>query len=109
MPRPGEQDAPGEPADRPSSPRGDDRLQELVAHLQRTTPLGRKEAERVVEEVLAFFDEPLEDYVRRRHAELQRQGLRNDRIYDRIRSELRWWRLAAPPLSERQVRRIVYG
>ena len=50
---------------------------ELLDHLTRSTPLSRGEALRVVQDVLAYFDESTEDYVRRRHRELQAQGLVN--------------------------------
>ncbi|MEV6183843.1 hypothetical protein AB0M07_43740, partial [Streptomyces sp. NPDC052015] len=44
---------------------------ELVDHLTRSTPLNRGEALRVIQDVLAYFDETTEEYVRRRHRELQ--------------------------------------
>jgi hypothetical protein len=81
----------------------------LVGHLEQTTRLSRAEAERVVAEVLAYFSEPLEGFVARRHAELQAEELRNPEIFSRILAELRARRFAAPPLSERQIRRMVYG
>ena len=84
-------------------------LDDLLDHLIRSTSLGRGEAGRVIAEVIAFFDEPVERFVRRRHSELQANGLANPAIVERIRTELRLWRVAAPELSERQVRRIVYG
>jgi hypothetical protein len=81
----------------------------LVAHLERTTRLSHAEAERVVEEVLAYFSEPLEAFVARRHAELQAEALRNQEIFAVIIAESRERRFAAPVLSERQVRRMIYG
>ena len=36
----------------------------------------------MVADVLAYFGETVPDYVRRRHAELKRRGLANDRIFD---------------------------
>ncbi|MCO6003754.1 hypothetical protein NE236_02070 [Actinoallomurus purpureus] len=82
---------------------------ELVAHLSRTSPLSPGEAARVVADVLAYFAEPAEDFVRRRHAELKARGLTNDRIFERIAAELSSRRVAPPELSLRQLRRIVYG
>lgn len=81
----------------------------LVEHLERTTRLSPPEAERVVEEVLAYFHESLEAFVTRRHAELQGEELKNVEIFARIVAEARQRRFAAPALSERQVRRMVYG
>lgn len=82
---------------------------ELLEHLERTTRLNRAEVERVVAEVLSFFSEPLEVFVARRHAELQGEELRNADIFARIMEELGERRFTAPVLTERQIRRIVYG
>ena len=57
--------------------------EDLVDHLVRTTPLGRGEAGRVVLDVLAYFDETTEEFVRRRHRELQGKGLVNAEIFER--------------------------
>jgi hypothetical protein len=81
----------------------------LVDHLVATTELTAAEADRVVEDVLAFHAEPIEVYVRRRHAELKTHGLRNPEIFARLADELAHRVVAAPALSERQLRRIVYG
>ncbi len=83
--------------------------EDLIEHLTRTTALGRGEAARVVADVLAYFGEPVEEFVRRRHAELRSRGLANDAIFKRIAAELPGRRVAAPDLSLRQLRRIVYG
>ncbi|MEV0982007.1 hypothetical protein [Streptomyces sp. NPDC049915] len=82
---------------------------ELVDHLTRSTPLSRGEALRVIQDVLAFFDETTEEYVRRRHRELQAQGLVNTTIFERIAADLKYRAVAPPELSLRQLRRIVYG
>ncbi|MCM1974787.1 MULTISPECIES: hypothetical protein [Streptomyces] len=82
---------------------------ELVDHLTRTTPLNRGEALRVIQDVLAYFDETTEEYVRRRHRELQAQGLVNATIFERISADLKYRAVAPPELTLRQLRRIVYG
>jgi hypothetical protein len=82
---------------------------DLVDHLVRSTPLGRGEAARVVLDVLAYFDETAEEFVRRRHRELQGSGLTNPVIFERIAEELPRRAVAPPALSLRQLRRIVYG
>ena len=61
------------------------------------------------DDLVAYYGESVPDYVRRRHAELKRRGLTNDRIFDEITAELAARRFAAPPLSVRQLRRLVYG
>ncbi|WP_219420160.1 hypothetical protein [Pseudonocardia nigra] len=82
---------------------------DLVAHLVRSTPLSPSEATRVVAEVVGYFGEPVPDFVRRRHAELKRRGLTNDHIFAALETEMATRRFAPPPLSARQLRRIVYG
>lgn len=82
---------------------------DLVAHLERSTPLSTSEATRVVAEVLSYFAEPVQDFVRRRHGELKHRGLHNDQIFEALIAELATRRVAPPPLSARQLRRIVYG
>ena len=82
---------------------------ELVDRVVATTGLGAEVALRVVEDVIAFYDEPVADYVRRRHAELKAAGGRNPEIFARISQELRYRVIAAPDLTERQLRRLVYG
>ncbi|MGW3911569.1 hypothetical protein ACWEBX_08555 [Streptomyces sp. NPDC005070] len=82
---------------------------ELVDHLTRSTPLNRGEALRVVQDVLAYFDETAQEFVRRRHRELQAQGLVNESIFERIEADLKYRAVAPPELTLRQLRRIVYG
>ena len=82
---------------------------DLVDHLTRSTPLSRGEALRVIQDVLAYFDETTEEYVRRRHRELQAQGLVNAAIFERIEADLQYRAVAPPELTLRQLRRIVYG
>jgi hypothetical protein len=82
---------------------------ELVAYLSGTSSLSPAEAARVVAEVLGYFSEPAEDYVRRRHRELKARGLTNDLAFAQIAAEIPHRRYAPPELSLRQLRRIVYG
>lgn len=82
---------------------------ELVRRIAETTGLSPAEAARVIDDVVAWHHEPVADYVRRRHAQLQTYGARNPQIFEQIRRELDQQVLAAPPLSARQLRRIVYG
>jgi hypothetical protein len=82
---------------------------DLVARIAASTGLSSAEAARVVEDVVAFHAEPVEDYVRRRHARLKTYGARNSEIFARIAEELAGRVVAAPELTERQLRRLVYG
>jgi hypothetical protein len=85
------------------------RSQELVRHIAASTGLSPGVAARVVAEVAAYFMESPQDYVRRRHRELQADRLRNDAIFTRIGAELAHRPVAPPSLSARQLRRIVYS
>ena len=82
---------------------------ELIEHLQRISALDAVKARQLVEEVLNFYQEGVEHFVSRRHRELQLQGLANSQIYTLIAQELSQRCFAAPVLSERQIRRMIYG
>jgi hypothetical protein len=81
----------------------------LVERVVTSTGLTSGEAARLVEDVVAYYAETVDDYVRRRHRQLQTHGTRNPEIFARIAAELADRVVAAPDLSERQLRRIVYG
>jgi hypothetical protein len=83
--------------------------QEIIDQVVGSTGLTPPEAARVIEDVLAWYREPVEAYVRRRHAEHQECGMHNAEIFAAIARELAARAFAARPLSERQLRRIVYG
>jgi len=81
----------------------------LVERIAASTGITRAEAVRVIDDVVGFYAEPMEDLVRRRHAELQLRGHKNPEIFAALRAELADRVVAAPRLTERQLRRIVYG
>jgi hypothetical protein len=81
---------------------------QLIDHLVRSG-LTHGDASRIVSDVLAYFSEGTEEFVRRRHRELQHNGLPNAEIFALISHELMSRRVAAPELSERQIRRVIYG
>jgi hypothetical protein len=56
----------------------------------------------------AFMLTP-EEYVTNRHSELQARGLDNTGIFRVLRTELAELRFKAPSLSDRQLRRRIYG
>ncbi len=82
---------------------------EIVERIAVSTGLTPAEAARVVGDVIAWYREPTETYVRRRHRSLQTHGVRNDAAFARIGAELAERVVAPPELSARQLRRIVYG
>jgi hypothetical protein len=82
--------------------------QDLARYLAASTGLPQTTALRVVADVATYFNETIDEFVRRRHAELQRRQRTNDEIWPLIAAELGQRRFAAPGLSQRQLRRIVY-
>jgi hypothetical protein len=82
---------------------------EIVARVAVSSGLSPGEAARVVADVLAWYREPVEAYVRRRHSYLQAHGKKNSEIFRVIAAEAAVRLVAAPDLTERQLRRIVYG
>ncbi|MFE5331412.1 hypothetical protein ACFRCG_34005 [Embleya sp. NPDC056575] len=82
---------------------------ELVERIVATTGLAPGEVARIVDDVLAWYREPVEDYVRRRHRHHRVYGRRNAQIYRLIADELDERLVAPPRLTERQLRRVIYG
>jgi hypothetical protein len=83
--------------------------QDLARYLAASTGLPQSTALRVIADVTTYFGETIDEFVRRRHAELRRGQHRNDEIWSLIAAELSQRRFVAPGLSERQLRRLVYG
>jgi hypothetical protein len=83
-------------------------LNPLLDHLV-NAGLRRGDAARIVSEVVSYFSETTESFVRRRHRELQRDGVANVESFRLVAAELACRRVAAPRLSERQIRRLIYG
>ena len=82
---------------------------DLVRHLTASTGLPHATAVRVIADVLAYFDETVEEFVRRRHQEMKVRQLKNAEIWPALSAEMTARRFGAPQLTERQLRRIVYG
>lgn len=87
----------------------DSHPQDLIRHVARSTGLDEATASRVVADVTAYFGQTVEEYVIRRHADLKARNRKNDEIWQLISGELKTRRFASGELSERQLRRIVYG
>jgi len=83
--------------------------QDLVRHVARSTGLDEATASRVVADVIAYFGQTAEEYVVERHSDLKSRNRKNDDIWPLIAGELKSRRFKAEELSERQLRRIVYG
>ena len=83
--------------------------QDLVRHVAMSTGLDEATATRVVADVMAYFDQTVEEYVVKRHQDLKSRNRKNDDIWPLIMGELRTRRFKADEHSERQLRRMVYG
>jgi len=82
---------------------------EFREHLLGIADVSGRDLEKLVEELMFHWSETVESWVTRRHQELQGQGLPNRLAYGTIAAESADRRFAPRPLSERQVRRIIYG
>ena len=82
--------------------------QELVRHVAQSTGLDEATASRVVADVIAYFDQTVEEYVNERHEDLRARNRKNDEIWPLIMDGLKARRFKAKELSERQLRRMVY-
>ena len=87
----------------------DDDSHDLVRHVAASTGLPEATARRVVADVTAYYRETVDEFVKRRHAELKYKNRKNDEIWPLIAAELGSRRFRAPEMSERQLRRLVYG
>jgi hypothetical protein len=83
--------------------------QDLVRHVTLSTGLDEATASRVVADVMAYFGQTVEGYVIKRHQDLKSRNRKNDDIWPLIAGELKARRFKAGALSERQLRRMVYG
>lgn len=82
---------------------------ELLEHICNHSSLTPDEANRLVQEILAFYDESSGSFIRRRHHELQKSGMSNATIYEFIANELTHHRFTTEPMTIRQIRRTIYG
>lgn len=82
---------------------------DLINHLCRSSRLNAQEAEQVVREVMAFFKDTPDAFLRSRHQELQSMGYGNAAIFEQLQQELEQRRFAATALTTRQIRRAIYG
>jgi hypothetical protein len=78
-------------------------------HLLGIADISERDLDKLVEELMDHWSETVEVWVRRRHAQLQLRGVPNRLVYGTLVRELGNRPFAPQPLSERQVRRILYG
>ncbi len=77
--------------------------------LLRIVDISERQLDKVASELRFHWSETVEEFVARRHRELQREGIPNRILYGRIAKELEGRPFRARPRSERQIRRMIYG
>lgn len=82
---------------------------DLINHLAAITGLEESLLMKITEEVRAWYSKDLATWIRARHEALQRQGLRNQEIFPRLQEEARQTVVRPDELTERQIRRMIYG
>ncbi len=84
----------------------DRRQKEYLGHQYNLHP---EELEVLLCDLFGFLSETPENFIVRRHRELQAKSWPNSKIFTRIRGELEEGLFRSNKLSERQIRRIIYG
>jgi hypothetical protein len=82
---------------------------DLIEHLKAITGQDELLLAKITDEVRAWYGKDLATWIRARHDALQRQGLRNQEIFPRLQAEAKQTLVRPDELSERQIRRLVYG
>ena len=82
--------------------------QDLIRHVAASTGLGEATAARVVADIVSYFGQTVEEFVRQRHVELKDLNKRNDEIWPRLAAEVSERRFRVGTPTDRQLRRIVY-
>ena len=83
--------------------------QDLIQHLCQSASLSYTDAVKLVREVVDFYQQTPDQYIRQRHRELQSTGLSNPQIFARLQQETAQRVFGSDNLSERQIRRMIYG
>jgi len=81
----------------------------LIQHLCNRTSLSAQDAEHLIREILHYYDDTADEFIVRRHRDLQLEGLPNAAIYACIKHELSARRFRVSTLTLRQIRRVIYG
>jgi len=82
----------------------------FLQHLAAQTGFSTSVCQRLVQDILAEYNETLEAFVQHRHRDLRATGeLKNEQIYARILAEIPNRRFCVDPLTTRQIRRLIYG
>ncbi len=83
--------------------------QEFKQYIVDSFSINERDFDRLLDEIHAFYELEVNDFIQQRHFQLKKEGLQNNEIYDRINDELDQRRFKATKLSIRQIRRAIYG
>jgi hypothetical protein len=78
-------------------------------YLEDQYSLSAENLDRLLEDIWAFTALSPQAFAVKRHTELKSLGRRNEAIYAELLSEIEGGRFQTQELSERQVRRMIYG
>jgi len=81
---------------------------ELKERLFHIIPIENIDYNKLYEEILSFFSETEENYLIRRHKELQNDGYKNNEIYPMLSEEITQRLFKGNKLTDRQIKRIIY-
>lgn len=82
---------------------------ELKNRLSHIIPIEFVDIDKLYEELISFFSDTQEKFITKRHRELQNEGYKNKDIYIILIGEIKHHLFKGKDLSERQVKRIIYG
>lgn len=82
---------------------------EFKTYVTTTYDLGESDFDRLLEDLNYFYELELKEFIRIRHLELKTNGLKNSQIYSYLKKEIKARRFKSAEISERQIRRIIYG
>lgn len=79
------------------------------AYITTTYALNDNDFDRLMEDFNYYYVQELKAFIRIRHQELKLNGLKNNQIYHALKLEIEERRFKSETLSERRIRRIIYG
>ena len=83
-------------------------LLELKDRLSHIISIEKIDIDKLYNELLSFFSESEQNYIARRHKELQKEKYKNNEIYSILIREIKNHLFVGRKLSERQIKRIIY-
>ncbi|MBU2512681.1 hypothetical protein KJ966_15195 [bacterium] len=83
--------------------------EELKHFILNSFSISEREFDRLLDEIHAFYELEVHEFIQQRHFQLKKEGLNNSTIYSLIQDEMDQRRFKAGKMSIRQIRRAIYG